>query len=162
LKNKLSLLALLFIICSLNLKANQEVININKIIQNASITKKQVMVFLHMDYCPYCQRMKYKTFKDTNIKKFIDKHFKFVDINIDKDGKVIFNGITYSKKDFSYSFDVDFFPTVLFFDKSYEITYTVRGYREIEKFNKILEYIQTKSYDKLDFFDYYKNHKDKE
>ena len=99
--------------------------------------------------------MENKTFQDKKVKKLIGDSFIFVDINIDDNEKVLFNGISYSKKDFAHSLDVDFYPTVVFLDKNAEITYTARGYRKIMKFKKILKYIQTQSFEKVDFFDYH-------
>ena len=150
------MLALLFILCSLNLKANTKVININTIVQSASIQNKQVMVFFHMSYCGYCKRMKNRTLNNTVIQNYIDKHFILVDINIDDTEKVLLDNISYSKQDFADEFDIDLFPTVIFFDKDIDVTYTSRGYRKVKKFQKILEFIHTQAFEKVDFFDYYK------
>jgi thioredoxin-related protein len=132
----------------------KDTININNIIENASKKDRHVLLFLHITYCGYCKRMQKITFQDKNVQKFIKKDFIFVDINIDDNQNILFNNQSYSKKEFSDSFDIDLFPTVLFFDKANEVTYTVRGYRNSEKFMQILEFIQTKSYKNIDFFDY--------
>ena len=144
-------IASLFIV---NLSANTEVLDINKIIKQASYEKKQTLIFFHMTHCGYCKRMEQKIFKDDTIKKMIKKDFLFIDINIDDSSKVVFNTKIYSKKAFANSVDVDFYPTVLFFDEDSEITYTARGYRKVKKFQKILEYITSKSFEKIDFFEY--------
>lgn len=150
---------LLFTIVS-NINANNKIIDINSIINNASTNNKQVLIFFHMTHCGYCKRMEHKTFQDKKVKQLINNNFIFIDINIDNDEKIIFNNNIYSKNDFAHHLDVDFFPTVVFFDENADITYTARGYRKVEKFQKILEYIDTKSFETIDFFDYYK--KDKE
>ncbi len=100
--------------------------------------------------------MENKTFQDKIVKQLINDNFNFIDINIDHNEKVLFNDILYSKKEFADSFDIDFFPTVLFLDENAEITYTARGYRRITEFKKILNYIHTKSFEEIDFFDYEK------
>ena len=107
-----------------------------------------------MSHCGYCERMEKRTFQDDDIKATIEKSFVFIDINIDESSKVLFNNTEYSNKEFVDYFDVDLFPSVLFFDKNREVIYTSRGYRKIKKFRKILKYIKTKSYKKVDFFDY--------
>ena len=138
------------------LEAKDYPLNINNLIDTATNQNKQILIFFHMDHCGYCKRMEKRVFKNTEIQNNLKKNFLFVDINIDDKGTVYFNKKTYSKRDFAHSVDVDFFPTVLFLDENYDITYTVRGYRDREKFKKILQFIQSKSYETIDFFDYEK------
>ncbi|PIF03955.1 MAG: hypothetical protein CSA86_04090 [Arcobacter sp.] len=158
-KVKLFLFGLFIFIFSIRLQASDETLNIDSLIIKASKEKKQLLVFFHMTHCGYCKRMKNITLQDSNVQKKIKKHFLFRDININDKEKVLFQNQNYSKKKFAHSLDVDFFPTVLFFDNNGEITYTVRGHRKIKKFQKILEYIKTKSYENIDFFDYSKSEK---
>lgn len=155
---KLKLLGIIIFIISisLNLEANDKVLNINNLVKNTTAKNKQVMIFFHMTHCGYCKRMKNRTLANPEIKSFMDEHFVLIDINIDDNEKVLFNNVNYSKKDFADNLDIDLFPTVVFFDEDDEITYTARGYRGIKKFQKILEFIHTKSFKKVDFFDYYK------
>ena len=155
-KNKFYILFLFMIAMCLNINASSAVLDINHIINDASKNKKQVMIFFHMTHCGYCERMKNRTLTNPQVKSYIDKHFVFIDINIDDKEKVLFKNISYSKKDFADDLDIDLFPTVVFFDEDAEITYTARGYRKIKKFQKVLEFIHTKSFETIDFFDYYK------
>lgn len=138
------------------IKAKDAPLNINTLIDKATNQNKQTLIFFHMNHCGYCKRMEKRVFKNPEIQKNLKKKFLFTDINIDDNDKVIFNTQTYSKRDFAHSLDIDFFPTVLFLDENYDITYTVRGYRDRKKFKKILQFIQTKSYETIDFFDYKK------
>ena len=64
------------------------------------------------------------------------------------------NNKSYTTQEFSDYLDIDFFPTILFYDKEKDIVYTARGHRKIKKFKKILNFIKTKSYENIDFFDY--------
>lgn len=153
-KNKFLFLVLFLATICLEINANNTTLNINNIINNATNSNKQVMVFFHMSHCGYCKRMKNRTLNNPQIKNYMDKNFVLIDINIDDHEKVLFNNISYSKQDFADQLEVDFFPTVIFFDEEAEITYMARGYRKIQKFQKILKFIHTKSFEKVDFFDY--------
>ena len=159
---KLKLLKVLFLIISISLylEADSKILNINTIVEKATQKNKQIMIFFHMTHCGYCKRMEHKTFQDQKVKQLINNNFIFIDINIDHSEKVIFNNNIYSKNDFAHHLDVDFFPTVVFFDENTDITYTARGYRKIDKFQKILEYMATKSFETIDFFDYYNKNKE--
>ena len=134
-------------------------ININELINKIQKNDKHIMVFFHMNHCPYCIRMKKGTLKNHTIQKMIEKDFIFTHVNIDEKSEIVFENKTYSAKEFADYLDIDFFPTILFYDKEKEIIYTARGHRKVKKFKKILKFITTKSYENIDFFDYekYKN-----
>jgi len=143
----------LSLLCS-SLYANEQHINLNTIIDNTSKKDKQVVVFFHMSNCGYCERMSNQTFQNKEIQNILQKDFVVVDVNIDHKESIVFDTKRYSKKEFSNIMNVNFFPTVLFFDENYEVTYTVRGYRDNQKFKDILLFIKTKSYESMDFFDF--------
>lgn len=145
-----------------SLSANTQQVNINTIIDNASAQNKQVAVYFHMNNCGYCSRMDNRTLENQDVRRKLEKSFVLVDVKIDDNQTIVFNKTSYSKKDFATSVDVDFFPTVLFFDKDYYVTYTVRGYRDSKKFKEILEFIETRSYESMAFFDYEQQNKKNE
>jgi len=147
------LLIFLFLSNSL-LFADHSIINIDELTNKIQKNDKHIIVFFHMNYCPYCTRMEKRTLADQTIKKMIGKDFIFTHINIDQQSKIIFENKTYSTKEYADYLDIDFFPTTLFYDKEKEIVYTARGYRKIKKFKRILDFIKTKSYENIDFFDY--------
>ena len=130
--------------------ANDKIINIDTL----NTSDKQIMIFFHMNNCSYCNRMDTKTLQERNIKVSIEKSFLLVDINIDNGDKITFNNTVYRHKVFANNLDVKFFPTVLFLDKENEITYKVRGYRTIEKFQHILNYMEAKEFEQMSFFEY--------
>ena len=106
--------------------------------------------------------MENRTFENQKVQELLKKHFIYLDINIDYNTEIFFNKKRYLEKSFAESVDVDFYPTVLFFDENYDVIYTSRGYRDSKKFEKILHFIKTKSYEKIDFFDYKKGKEEEE
>ncbi|WP_310554684.1 thioredoxin family protein [Flavobacterium sp.] len=59
--------------------------------------KRNVIVFIHADWCKYCQVMKNKTFKNKDAIKLINEKFYFVDFNAEEKRKIVFN-----KQDFAF------------------------------------------------------------
>lgn len=59
------------------------------------IEKRNLVVFIHTDWCKYCQVMKSKTFKNEKVIKEINKHFYFVDFNAEEKRKIIFNNFNF-------------------------------------------------------------------
>lgn len=54
--------------------------------------KKNIVVFIHTDWCMYCQSMKNTTFKDNKVIKLLNEKFWFVDLNAEEKQDIIFNG----------------------------------------------------------------------
>lgn len=133
-----------------NLFADNKIINFD-LINNQ---EKQTIVFLHMNNCGYCNRMKQITLQDEKIKKTIKESFSFVSINIDESDSIHFNNKIYKNRDFAYSLEVSFFPTILFLDSENEVIYTARGFRSIEKLQHILNFMRTNAFEDMSFFEY--------
>jgi thioredoxin-related protein len=66
--------------------------------QLAGLQKTQnrfVVVFIHTDWCKYCQAMKNTTFKDKEIAALLNQNFWFVDLNAEEKSDITYNGQTY-------------------------------------------------------------------
>jgi thioredoxin-related protein len=66
--------------------------------QLAGLQKTQnrfVVVFIHTDWCKYCQAMKNITFKDKEIAVLLNQNFWFVDLNAEEKNDITYNGQTY-------------------------------------------------------------------
>lgn len=61
------------------------------------IQKRKIIVFIHTDWCQFCQRMKATTFKDQEIIEKLNSDFYFVDFNAEEKREV-----TFQKQTFKY------------------------------------------------------------
>ena len=116
---------------------------------DANKTNKHILVFLHITGCDYCLRMQEFTFDDDSINAAIKKDFIFVDINVKDEGAVIYDNFKVSKLKFAKETGYPMYPSCLFFDKNGELVYDAVGYKDEDKFLKILKEVSTKSYDDL-------------
>ena len=57
--------------------------------------KRFVVIFIHTDWCKYCQAMKNITFKDKEIVKLLNQNFWFIDFNAEEKRSITFNGQTF-------------------------------------------------------------------
>ncbi|MCI9844467.1 thioredoxin family protein [Flavobacterium pectinovorum] len=55
------------------------------------IQKRKVIVFIHTDWCQFCQRMKSTTFKNQEIIQKLNSGFYFVDFNAEEKSDIKFN-----------------------------------------------------------------------
>lgn len=60
--------------------------------------QKNIVIFIHTDWCKFCQSMKNTTFKNKEIIKLLNEKFWFVDLNAEEKQDIIFNGHTFKYK----------------------------------------------------------------
>lgn len=59
------------------------------------IQKKKTIVFIHTDWCQFCQRMKSTTFKNQEIIEKLNQDFYFVDFNAGEKRDITFHNQTF-------------------------------------------------------------------
>lgn len=62
------------------------------------IQKRKIIVFIHTDWCQFCQRMKAKTFKNQEIIEKLNSDFYFIDFNAEEKRDIIFQNQTFKYK----------------------------------------------------------------
>ncbi len=129
-------------------------IDLNSIADQAAKNEKAVLLFFHKPNCGYCDHMIEFTLKDDDIAKKIESHFVFVDIYIKESGQIKFNDFVGSRQDFARHIGYDFYPTSAFIDSTMKIVHITPGMMDQDEYMKVLNYISTKDYRKMDFQTY--------
>lgn len=60
--------------------------------------QRPVVVFIHTDWCRYCQAMKNTTFKDEKVISLLNDSFYFIDFNGEEKRNIPFNGQSFAYK----------------------------------------------------------------
>ena len=55
------------------------------------IQKRKIIVFIHADWCQFCQRMKSTTFKNQEIIDKLNSDFYYIDFNVEEKRNITFN-----------------------------------------------------------------------
>lgn len=63
-----------------------------------TIEKRNVIVFIHTDWCKYCQVMKAKTLKNQEVVQLLNSKLYFVDFNAEEKRDIVYNNSTYKFK----------------------------------------------------------------
>jgi thioredoxin-related protein len=71
--------------CQLKSRSFEEVDSLQQ------IQKRKIIVFIHTDWCQFCQRMKSTTFKNKKIIEKLNSDFYFIDLNAEEKRDVTFN-----------------------------------------------------------------------
>ncbi|NJS16529.1 MAG: DUF255 domain-containing protein, partial [Nostocaceae cyanobacterium CSU_2_110] len=63
-----------------------------------NVEKRTVVVFIHTDWCKYCQAMKNTTFKNDSIINTLNNQFYFIDLNAEEERNINFNHYSFKYK----------------------------------------------------------------
>jgi thioredoxin-related protein len=108
---------------------------------------KKVFLHFYADWCHYCKEMNKKTFSNKPVFTYINEHFVAIKVNRDKE------------KDVARKYPARGLPSSWFFKENGEKITELPGYVAPETFINILKYIESDSFDKMDFVEFLEKQK---
>lgn len=117
----------------------------------AAVNQKKVMVDIYADWCVWCKKMDSEVYTDARVKQHLRTYFYPVKINGESDKKIVFNGQELTAREFAQQLGISAFPTILFIDAKGEIIAQQGGFMKPNIFNKLLVYVGTDAYKKVEF-----------
>jgi thioredoxin-related protein len=116
---------------------------------------KHLMAFMHLDECPYCNRMLKENFVEGSSASFMKNNYEVIGINVRGDLDVTWiDGVTYTEKELAEHLKTIATPTIVFLDFDGNKVLQLNGYRDPTSFRYALDYVQSKQYYKESFADY--------
>jgi thioredoxin-related protein len=108
---------------------------------------KHVILFLEMNGCPYCFKMIEENFEGAPYRDFIQEKFDVIALNVRGDREVALDADTaLSEKALADQLGVTYTPTVIFLDGANTPVARINGYRNVEDFKQVLDYVAEKAY----------------
>ncbi|MEA3371827.1 MAG: thioredoxin family protein [Campylobacterota bacterium] len=148
------------LILALQLTLQARIINIDNIINSAKKSDKHLFVWLHKTDCGYCENMREFTLENEIIQAFIDQNFIFVHINVYEKDSIKYQDFRGNGLEFAKDIGYNFYPSSLFFSHDGELVLSEVGFIDKDKepneerFYRILNFIESKSYENINFSDY--------
>ena len=103
---------------------------------------KRLMVYFGQDGCPYCKLLMQTTFTETRIVDKTRKSFVPIALNLWGDREVTWvDGRRMSEKDLGRLLQVQFTPTLLFFDEKAGVIVRLNGYQPPNRMEAALDYV---------------------
>jgi thioredoxin-related protein len=128
-------------------------------LREAAADGKRLMVYFGQDGCPYCRQLMRVNFSQQDIVEKTRRRFYPVAINIWGDREVTWiDGSTLSEKAFAARLEVQFTPTLLFFDEKGAIALRLNGYYPPHKFGAALDYVSGRHETATSFAAYLRRH----
>lgn len=122
-------------------------LEISEDVEEATDNNKQVLLYFHLDGCPYCSAMLDQNFKSGDNLDFIKTHFSVISVNIKGDREITLNeGEALLEKELSQNLKVQYTPTIIFMGEDGKPAFRTNGYRTPKAFRQVLEYVASQSY----------------
>jgi thioredoxin-related protein len=113
---------------------------------------KPMVVFIHTDWCKYCQGMKNTTFKNDRVIQLLNKDFYFIDLNAEEKRNIYFHQKVFRYQPKGNNTGVHelaealgsnngklSYPALCFLNADYEIIYQHHDFIDAKSLIKILE-----------------------
>ncbi len=131
-------------------------LDIKEDISEAEANNKHFMIFMDLEGCPYCSKMLNENFIAQNkTSEFIKKYFDVINIDVKGSREISWDeNTTLTEKALAEKLEIQYSPTILFFNKNKEVVVRVNGYRNKDDFKYILEFVQGKYYEQMSLTQY--------
>jgi thioredoxin-related protein len=119
------------------------------------IEKRNIVVFIHTDWCKYCKTMQNTTFKNKELITLLNDKFYFVEFNAEVKRKIAFNGTVYNYNPNGSSSGVHelalelgtidkqiSYPTICILNDQNEIIFQHNSFMNAKEFKILLERLE--------------------
>ena len=128
-------------------------------VDEANQSGKHVLLFFHLDGCPYCKKMLTEDFEKEPLKSQIQQHFDSIGINIRGDREIVMSkNLTTTERVLSSYLKIKYTPTILFLDRHNKTVLRLNGYRSPQAMKQALDFVQSNAYLKTSFSEYKRQH----
>ena len=115
--------------------------------EEAADEGKHLILFFHLDGCPYCAKMAAENFNSSPYIDFLKSNFDVVEINTRGERELSrADGSTMLEKQYARELGIFYTPALLFLDGTAETIVRVDGYRSDAQFEPILRYVASEAY----------------
>ncbi len=148
-------------------KENIEWIGINEVKAKLQIESRPILIDLYTNWCYWCKVMNKKTYSNSKVIDYINKHYYAVRLNAESKDSVIWNGEIYKYSDENRvnNFSIYItqgqlaFPNTVIFADVKKTPASIPGFIETKEIEVILKYFGDGSYKDKSFNDYSSNFK---
>jgi thioredoxin-related protein len=133
----------------------QSFLDLREDVREARERGRQVMLFLHLDECPYCARMLQESFVRGDNHDIMRARFDVIGINIRGALDVTApGGARFTERTYARHVKVFATPTIVFLDPEGGTALQLTGYRDPAALRHALEYVHGQAYRRQDFAAY--------
>jgi thioredoxin-related protein len=125
---------------------SESFLDIGEDVREAARDGRRLMLYFGQDGCPYCRKLMLTNFSQRDIVAKTRRHFVAVALDIWGAREVTWlDGRVLPEKEFARLLDVQFTPTLLFFDEQGAVVARLNGYYPPHLFEAVLDYAAGKA-----------------
>ena len=133
----------------------QSLLDFQDDVVEATDSNRHLMVFMHLDECPYCARVVAENFQGGENTDYYKSRFDVVAVNVRGSLEVTWvDGNTYTEQELRKKMGVFATPTIVFLGPQGEQVLTLPGYRDPAALRHAADYVHEKQYTKSTFSSY--------
>jgi len=143
--------SLLLLLMSVSIPAQLQKHSFEQLEELQETEKRKMVIFIHTDWCKYCQWMKNTTFKNAQIISILNEKFWFVDLNAEHKNDIVFKGHTFKFNPTGRNTGLHelaeelakingklAFPTICILNENFEIVFQTGEFLDSAQFLKLL------------------------
>jgi thioredoxin-related protein len=115
---------------------------------------KYMLVDVYTNWCGWCKKMDRAVFGHPQVQQLLAESFIPVKLNAESTNLITNGTNQYTEQEWAKQLGVNSYPTILVYDKRFQLISRFSGYRDSEKFIRYLKYIQGKHYTQYTFQEY--------
>jgi thioredoxin-related protein len=125
-------------------------------VEAAAAEGKNIVIMFHLNWCPYCDKMRKRVFPHPQVNAFYSEKFYLIEVNIKGDLDVTTpEGEAMVEKDYAEKMRVRATPVILFLSKEGAEALKLTGYQDPEMFMTAGRYVSSDAFkDGTSFLDY--------
>ena len=125
-------------------------------VEEAKEANKHVMLFMSLDFCPYCTKMLKDNFVEgSKNQKYIENNFDVIGINIKGSRELVLDeNTTMTEKEYADFLKVQYTPTIIFLNDKNEVLLRLNGYRSQQNFKLVLDFVKNQEYKNMSLTQY--------
>lgn len=128
-------------------------------VSEANDSGKHVLLFFHLNGCPYCNKMINENFQQDPLKSQIQANFDSIAINIKGDREIAMSeDLNTTESVLAKYLQVKYTPTIIFLNAENKTVLRLNGYRSPAAMQQALNYVQQKAYLSSSFNEYKRKH----
>jgi thioredoxin-related protein len=121
-------------------------------IEEAARNGRRVVLLFHQDGCPYCNILVERNLAQKDINSYVREHFDVVALNMWGDREVVsVDGQSFTEKELAGVLQVQYTPTLIFFDERGQVALRLDGYLPPSRFKRALEYVAKRTETQMSF-----------
>ncbi len=130
-------------------------LDIKEDVADASAKNKHVILYFHLQGCPYCSVMMRESFIESQYTDYIKQNFDLIELDVEGGREVAMDENTNIRENaLAKKLKVFSTPTILFLDHDAKVKLRLNGYRPPADFKLALDYVKNQQYTKQSFVKY--------